>query len=330
MPRTFDRIAIATVMAVFFLILVGGIVRASGAGMGCPDWPTCFGRWIPPTSVAQLPSDYKEIYAHLGYADTDFNAIKTWTEYLNRLVGVAIGLMITATALCSLHYRRRRPGVSWAAWLALLAVGFQGWLGSAVVASNLNPWLITLHMVMALAIVALLIYATAQARSQRAGAAPSQGCTDRRIAHALLLAMAFTLVQITLGTQVREAVDELAHASNYADRHLWRAQLPTVFYVHRALAPVILFLNLWLAYRVASQLRPDTLLFRFSLSLAGLVLLALASGLILDRFGLPAFAQPLHLTLASLIFGNQFYLFIHLRFPRRAGRLDALQAVDGS
>ena len=55
---------------------MGGIVRASGAGMGCPDWPTCFGQLIPPTSEAELPSNYHELYA-VGYANTDFNVVKT-------------------------------------------------------------------------------------------------------------------------------------------------------------------------------------------------------------------------------------------------------------
>ena len=79
----YRRIAIITLVAVFFLILVGGCVRASCAGMGCPDWPTCFGQWIPPTHESQLPSNYQDIYADLGYAETRFNVLKTWTEYLS-------------------------------------------------------------------------------------------------------------------------------------------------------------------------------------------------------------------------------------------------------
>ena len=92
--ESFRRFALITLGAVYFLIAVGASVRASGAGMGCPDWPTCFGQWIPPTSETQLPSDYQEIYADLGYADTRFNVVKTWTENLNRLIGVIIGLLI--------------------------------------------------------------------------------------------------------------------------------------------------------------------------------------------------------------------------------------------
>ena len=90
----YRRIALITLASVYFLILVGASVRASGAGMGCPDWPTCFGQWIPPTNEAQLPGNYQEIYAELGYRDTQFNVVKTWTEYANRLIGVTIGFLI--------------------------------------------------------------------------------------------------------------------------------------------------------------------------------------------------------------------------------------------
>ena len=123
--KRYRRMAWITIAAVYFLILVGASVRASGAGMGCPDWPTCFGSWVPPTSEAQLPENYQEIYAELGYADTRFNVVKTWTEYANRLVGVSIGFMIFLTALFSWACREHDTSIFKASVAAFLMVGFQ-------------------------------------------------------------------------------------------------------------------------------------------------------------------------------------------------------------
>ncbi|MBE0437342.1 MAG: COX15/CtaA family protein, partial [Methylomicrobium sp.] len=135
----FRRIGTITIFAVYFLILVGGIVRASGAGMGCPDWPTCFGKLIPPTDVSQLPPDYKTIYAERGYQNTDFNPVKTWTEYLNRLTGASIGILILLTAWSSRIYLKSDKTVFYLCLAVVFIVGFQAWLGSVVVASNLKP-----------------------------------------------------------------------------------------------------------------------------------------------------------------------------------------------
>ena len=91
---TFSSLATLTLAAVYFLILVGASVRASGAGMGCPTGRPV-SQWVPPTHESQLPADYQQTYAELGYADTRFNVVKTWTEYLNRLLGVSIGVLIS-------------------------------------------------------------------------------------------------------------------------------------------------------------------------------------------------------------------------------------------
>ena len=242
----YRRMAWITLAAVYFLILVGATVRASGAGMGCPDWPTCFGSWVPPLSEAQLPANYQEIYAELGYSDTRFNVVKTWTEYANRLVGVSIGFLIFLTAIYSWSCRTHDARIFKASVAAFLMVGFQGWLGSKVVGSNLQPGMITVHMLMALAIVGTLLYALAQARR---GIMASQSVEniDPRFQKWLYVILGFTILQVAMGTQVREMTDLLRESQGEDLRSSWVDAMPWFFYVHRSFSAVVLFANLWLA-----------------------------------------------------------------------------------
>ncbi|MFA6164442.1 MAG: COX15/CtaA family protein [Methylobacter sp.] len=312
----FRRLGIMTIFAVYFVILVGGIVRASGAGMGCPDWPTCFGQWIPPTEESQLPANYHEIYAERGYENTQFNPVKTWTEYTNRLVGVTIGFFIFLTAWSSRIYLKTDKTIFYLAVSVFFLVGFQGWLGSTVVASNLKPFMITLHMLLALFIVALLIYTIA--RSQRDYIAQ----IDTRLLPAkfktvLIAGMVMTLLQVAMGTQVREAVDFIAHQHAYIERQYWRDDFPVIFYIHRSFSSIILFTNLWLVWKIYQSVDRKSLLMRTGLFLASLVVTAIIAGITLDRLGVPPIAQPIHLLMANLIFGVQFFLYICLNYSSK-------------
>ena len=317
--RRFWWCAFGTIATIYALILVGGIVRATGAGMGCPDWPTCFGQWIPPTSESQLPANYQEIYADRGYAETTFNVRKTWTEYLNRLLGAFTGLTILATLLFAAPYRRSEPKIFWFAFTSFVLVGVQGWLGSVVVATNLHTGLITLHMLLAQVIVGILIAALVRASSE--------SYHDVRIDHlprlfypVMVIAMIAGLAQLVLGTQVREAVDVIARSSDFADRHLWIERLPFIFSIHKYLAIPLVLVNGWLILAVLNHSR-SSILRRLSVTLAVFILGTIAIGMSMDRLHLPMFAQPLHLWLASLIFGVQLALMLIIQHARNTNNV---------
>ena len=104
--RRFQSLALLTIVTIYLVILAGGIVRGTGSGMGCPDWPKCFGRWVPPTEISQLPANYQEIYGAKLKGEIEFNPVKTWIEYVNRLVGVLSGFFVFATLLTSTSSRR--------------------------------------------------------------------------------------------------------------------------------------------------------------------------------------------------------------------------------
>jgi cytochrome c oxidase assembly protein subunit 15 len=192
---SFQRLALWTTAVTYVLILVGGLVRASGAGLGCPDWPRCFGSWIPPASAAELPS---------GFDASQFNPTLMWTEYLNRLLGASVGLLIFATLISAVRHHRRTGRVFWPTLAAFLLVGFQGWLGGVVVQHELAAWIVTVHLLVALVIVSLLLYATVSAFFARQPG-PSHATVERRrpLVVASIALIVATVAQVTLGAQVR-------------------------------------------------------------------------------------------------------------------------------
>jgi len=324
--QRYRRLAWITLVAVYFLILVGGSVRASGAGMGCPDWPTCFGTWIPPTSESQLPPNYQEIYAELGYADTRFNVVKTWTEYTNRLIGVTIGFLIFLTAIYSWSCRAHDPSIFKASGAAFLMVGFQGWLGAKVVGSNLQPGLITIHMLMALAIVATLLFALAQSRRGIMESQPVSSI-DSRFEKWLYIVLGFTVAQVAMGTQVREMTDFIREAQGEDLRSSWVEAMPWFFYVHRSFSAIVLFSNLWLARLLIVSLGWQHTLTRLTLVMIGVIGLSVLSGAALSYLGMPALIQPTHLLAASLLFGLQFLIWMSYRHSRDSSATDTNSPV---
>jgi len=319
--RRFWLLAAGTIATIYALILVGGIVRATGSGMGCPDWPQCFGQWIPPTSESQLPANYQQIYADRGYAETQFNVSKTWTEYLNRLLGVFTGFTILLTLIFSLPFRHHDARVTHLAFAGFVLVGIQGWLGSRVVASNLNPVLITVHMLLAQVIVGVIIAAILRSARSTLQKIDISGLS-KMIYPLIVLAMIFGLAQMVLGTQVREAVDLIAKQSNYVNRHLWIDNLPLIFAVHKYYAIALVVFNAWLIVQLLSHTH-SVLLHRLNWFLAFLLLGTSVMGMSMDRLNLPIFAQPLHLWMASLIFGTQLAILMVLRYARSNSQIEA-------
>ena len=386
--RRFRSFGILTVVAVYLLILVGGVVRSTGSGMGCPDWPKCFGQWVPPTAASQLPANYKEVYTaqrvaknqklartlqRLGFAqvagsifahptqyiETDFNPVKTWIEYINRLLGALIGVFVFLAVVFALPYWRRDRAIFWLALASFLLTGVQGYLGSLVVSTNLLPVMVTVHMALALVIVALLLYAVDRARWGRshadakaafetaaAAGAPIASATPVTSANPtassiqatvssaeairpaaslswwLWAALLLTFVQIMLGTQVRERVDIVSAAADYVGRENWVSQLGSVFSVHRTLSAAVLLLNLYVGFELWSLGRAR--LQRLTQVTMGLIGLEIVAGIVLASFALPAAVQPVHLTLATVLFGVQFLTLLAVARARKSPEMMTL------
>jgi cytochrome c oxidase assembly protein subunit 15 len=334
--KSFQKINLITIVLLFVLILAGGVVRSTGSGMGCPDWPKCFGRYVPPTESSELPADYKQKYVAgreaknqrfaktldvFGFSDLatrlrqdrsilvpeEFNAAKTWTEYINRLIGEITGIFFVLVAVYSFSYRKNNRGIIFISILNVLLVGFQAWLGSIVVSTNLVAWVVTVHMLLALAILALSIttYHLAKAYGK-----PKLNTIP--IIHIIaLLGLILSIAQITFGTEVREKIDAVAtRLSGYRDG--WVNSAGQIFLQHRDVAILVLVINVMLYALIRRHfsrhsVQQQLMSFNFLI-----IMLQIVTGIILSYLALPPFAQTLHLIFASLMFGAQFYLMLNL------------------
>lgn len=313
--KVFRKLGFWTIGAIYFLILVGGIVRATGSGMGCPDWPKCFGSWVPPTDISQLPSNYKEIYGEKLKGEIEFNAIKTWIEYINRLVGVAIGFLVFGTFVSSLiSFRKKDKTIVFLSLLATILVAFEGWLGSKVVSSELHPVMITLHMILSVIIVFILLYAVARSYNY---VIEVEDVADKSSLSFLVSAAIFlTTGQVLLGTQVREVVDQVANSLGDALRSEWTANLGGKFQMHALFSIIIVVINLLIYYKINKSIIKKGLLAKFANWLLIVIAIELISGLSLAYLGFPRLMQPIHLTLGTLAIGIQFVVFLFLNKER--------------
>ena len=298
----YQKTAITTVFATLFLIFVGGLVRASGAGLGCPDWPRCFGNWIPPLSASDLPSQFDP---------SQFNVLKTWTEYINRLVGVTIGLLITATFVLSFRYRKTQPPIFYSSFAAFILVIFQGWLGGQVVKTGLSVWIISIHMILALLIVNFLMYAAFKATSDFIKIDIIERLRKKLYWVGILL-LVLTTIQLVIGTQVREEIDVLKEAVFLTPRSTWLVKVGDVFKVHRTYSWVILVSGIYLAFIIWKE-KAGGMLRKLGYGNLLLIVLQIAIGVGLQYLDIPPVLQVFHLVGVSLMVCTQFLFLLTLR-----------------
>ena len=303
----FRRSVRASFFLVLFLVLIGGVVRSTGAGMGCPDWPKCFGSWIPPTSAEQVPAEYWTNPLSSKDGSLVFNPVKTWTEYLNRLLGVLIGLAILLQFGFSFFSRLAASSRIFSA-LSFVLVVFQGWLGSVVVSTDLRPVVITLHLFVALLIALSLLLSLFFSQSRPVS---SIGPTHSSL---VWWVSGILLIQFFWGTEVRSQVDVLFKQFAYQNRFAYADALNWKFPVHRSFSVLALFLMGYQIFQLGRYLAAAQMRFVFYPFLFGLSLVL--SGIILVYFGFPAMVQPLHLLFGFAILCSQCWLLLLLRFAQ--------------
>ena len=339
MDITFRKVAKISLVLVYLVIVAGAVVRMTGSGMGCPDWPKCFGYYIPPTELTEIQWQpnrafekgqviiYREtlqvskesftttdafnaanweLYTKHDYAE--FNPWHTWIEYINRLLGALAGLATLILAIISLKFWKKKKRIPVLSWLVVVGMVFQAWLGATVVYSVLEPAKITVHMLMALLIVAMLLYVIYLANSEN-----KRIKYDKLVLRISIVALVMTLVQIAMGTQVRQFVDDQIDIFGYAAKDKWLQDPELLFYVHRSFSILIILINSFLAYRITKH---DLGHFKVYWVLF-LLLVEVFTGVAMNYLDFPFASQPLHLVLASILFGVQFYILLDALKPRK-------------
>jgi len=291
--RAYIRYTQAVIISVFLVILAGGIVRTTQSGMGCPDWPRCFGRWIPPVNAGQLPPDYEK-YLNAQDIDHTFNAWHTWIEWINRLCTGLLGLLIIGYVVWSYKkFYRLRPLIFWLAFSMIAITGIEAWLGKLVVNSNLGIFKITGHMLLALGLASIPVKILALLDKR-------QKIRKRSLKWISGTALMLLLIQVILGTDVRQQIDQVSKSLDYTHRELWIGRLNVVFGIHRSFSWVVAFACGFLYWKV-SRLKGSGILKRPATAGLALVVLLMALGIVMAFCNIPAWIQPLHLLCSSML-----------------------------
>jgi len=308
----FRRFALLTIIATYLVIFTGGLVRVSGAGLGCPDWPKCFGRWVPPVNVGQLPPDVDP---------STFNFTLAWIEYFNRVVGVIVGILILITAILAIKYYRRVKSIAYPAVAAALLVAYQGWQGSQVVSSRLEPIIVSLHTILALIIVSLLIYITQRAYQREQGDTLSIK-VPRKIGIEAGILWGAAIFQILFGTQVRSSVEVLGRNHPLSPDSDLVGMVGATGYIHFILGLLVIGFALHVVRAILKRSDEIPVYIRqVTFGVAILMMAQLVLGFMLVVIGMPELTRVFHLWVASLFLG--LILVIYSALTRKAGEVHA-------
>ncbi len=345
MRKRFNLWIKTSILLVYLVIATGGVVRMTGSGMGCPDWPKCFGYYVPPTNIANLTWMSQKIFKKgqmiiyndelkvskkdfisgsgfntqnwEGYTKHDyskFNPLHTWVEFINRLIGAICGISVLILGFYSLQFFKNKPIITHLSLVTIIAVGFQAWLGKIVVDSNLNPYSITIHMLMALLIISILIFICSLNTNYK-----KENVKNITLRNTVLLSLILTIIQIIIGTQVREFIDEQITIIGEMEKNLWLSVLPSIFLTHRSFSLLILTVNFYIIYLS----RKINLNSKIIFWILGIIAIEIILGVAMFYLHFPFSSQPLHLLLATILFGVQFYFYISIIKINQNNKIDS-------
>ena len=335
MKNRFPTIVKITLASLYLIFFAGSIVRMTGSGMGCPDWPKCFGYYIPPTSEEQITWQPNSIYEEgmiiikdevLFVAEQEvktalifdennweeytkheyatFNKFHTWVEYINRLVTVLSGFIFLFLLAGSLKFRKENKWIPIISFIAFFFMLVEAVLGKMVVDSNLKPTMITIHMVIGLLIIGLVLRLLFIIRKEK-----KSYKYHALFNKLLILSVIFSLIQIAMGTQVRQFIDEQVKLFGFENKEYSLMNPSFKFYFHRSFTIAIILVNFGLFY--LNQLHK--LGYKLVSWILVLLFLETITGILMYYAEFPLGTQAIHLLSGALLFGVQFYLWMQSR-----------------
>jgi len=308
MKRTFRSLATATAVLTLLLIAWGGIVRATGSGDGCPDWPTCFGRWIPRAEYHTL------------------------IEYTHRLLAFLAGVASLAlAAVGGWSLVRKGPVERVTAWLAVALLPLfivQALIGGWIIHSGENPSVVTLHFAVAFIVLGLVVVIAARTRlGTRVGG-------DRGYARLTLLTAAATYALLLVGTYVRAENAGLAFREwpLMGQSLVPDLSLPGAFamFTHRMLAIVVVALVAWTMIRARTMTPRSSLLVRLSTAAVVLLVAQVAVGGANVLTELATWARATHVALSALIWATVVALAVAARVEPAGDRAPDRESAPGT
>ena len=303
--KFFYRSALISTLLSYLLIFVGGLVRVSGSGLGCPDWPKCFGRWIPPTSIEQIP-------AHIDPAI--FNIVLAWIEYGNRMLGVIVGISIVVMTIIAIIYFRKNSKILYSSILSLFLVGANGGLGAIVVSSLLNPFVVSLHMILALFLVSVLSYTTIESYKLTNSNQFTGIHLSRSVSISLIALWILIVIEILLGTGIRTNIELIAIDNPLLSKGDLLGELDSYKYLHSVLGFSLLFLSFYICYLFKDDffgLSKQLVYFIF-----GMILFQIFLGELMIFFELPQLTRLFHTWGSSWLVGIIIILYNTLHYEQ--------------
>ena len=303
--KLFFRSALISTILSYLLIFVGGLVRVSGSGLGCPDWPKCFGRWVPPTSIEQIPT-------HID--PTAFNIVLAWIEYGNRMLGVIVGISILLMTIIAVIYFKKNSKILLSSLLSLFLVIANGGLGAIVVSSVLNPFIVSLHMILALFLVSVLSYATIESYKLINTQKFTGILLSKKISISLIALWIFIVIEILLGTGIRTNIELIAIDNPLLSKGELLDSLNSYKYLHSILGFSLLFLSFYLCYLFKDDflgLSKQLVLFIFVM-----IILQIFLGELMIFFELPQLTRLFHTWGSSWLVGIIIILYNTLQYEQ--------------